>query len=256
MPRPQKCRKICFEPTYTEFLPDKCEEDEPVILTLDEYEVIRLVDLEKQTHEQCAKVMEISRSTVTEIYENAREKIADSIVNGRRFRISGGNYRFCDGTSSWCYRKDCKKWQERDMFDQIAEGDHSMRIAVTYENEEIFQHFGHTEQFKIYDIEDSEISSSRIVDTNGKGHGALARFLEENKVNTLICGGIGEGAQKALKEAGIALYGGVSGNADKAVSDLLAGNLVFHTDVKCSDHDHGHHGAGHAHGDHGCGKHS
>ena len=88
-----------------------------------------------------------------------------------------------------------------------------MRIAVTYENGEIFQHFGHTEQFKIYDVENGNIISSEIVDAGGSGHGALAGFLSALKVDVLICGGIGGGAQMALSDAGVRLYGGVSGSA-------------------------------------------
>ena len=88
-----------------------------------------------------------------------------------------------------------------------------MKIAVTYENGKIFQHFGHTSQFKIYDTENGQITSSEVVDTNGSGHGALAGFLRQYGVDTLICGGIGGGAQNALAQAGIQLYGGVSGDS-------------------------------------------
>lgn len=119
-----------------------------------------------------------------------------------------------------------------------------MKIAVTYENGNIFQHFGHTEAFKIYDIEDGRIAASRVEDTNGSGHGALAGVLKEWKVDTLICGGIGAGAQIALAEAGIKLYGGASGSADAAVEALLAGNLVYNPDVQCSHHGEHHHGGG------------
>lgn len=127
-----------------------------------------------------------------------------------------------------------------------------MKIAVTYENGNIFQHFGHTEQFKVYDVEDGKVSGSKIVDTNGSGHGALAGFLSGLNVDTLICGGIGGGAQVALAEAGIRLYGGVSGSADDAVNALLAGNLEYNAEVKCEHHDH--HGEGHSCGEdkHGC----
>ena len=111
-----------------------------------------------------------------------------------------------------------------------------MRIAVTYENGSIFQHFGHTAEFKIYDIEDGKIAKSEIVSTNGQGHGALAVFLKNARVDTLICGGIGGGAQNALKEVGIALFGGASGNADDAVSAFLAGKLAFNPNVKCNHH--------------------
>lgn len=135
-------------------------------------------------------------------------------------------------------------------------GRKDMRIAVTYEDGNIFQHFGHTEAFKIYDVDQGEVLSSEIVGTEGNGHGALAGFLVENKVDTLICGGIGGGAQAALTSAGIRLYGGVSGNADEAVNALLAGTLGYNPDVQCSHHDHEHGDGGHTCGEHGCGHHS
>lgn len=128
-----------------------------------------------------------------------------------------------------------------------------MKIAVTYESGVIFQHFGHTASFKIYNIENSEVVSSEVVDTEGHGHGALAGFLAAKGVDTLICGGIGGGAQMALKEAGIAVYGGVFGDADDAVQDFLTGTLAYNPCVRCNHHDHDH---GHACGDHGCGSHS
>lgn len=130
-----------------------------------------------------------------------------------------------------------------------------MRIAVTYENGQIFQHFGHTEQFKIYDIADGKITSSKVVDTEGSGHGALAGILSALEVDALICGGIGGGAQMALAAANIKLYGGVAGDADTAVAALLNGQLDFNPDVHCDHHDH-QHGEGHTCGDHGCGSHS
>lgn len=132
-----------------------------------------------------------------------------------------------------------------------------MRIAVTYENGEIFQHFGHTEKFKVYDVQDGKITASEVVDTNGSGHGALAGVLSALNVDTLICGGIGGGAQSALAAAGIRLYGGASGSADNAVEALLAGKLNFDPNVKCDhhEHQHGEHGCGEHHGDHHCGGH-
>lgn len=115
-----------------------------------------------------------------------------------------------------------------------------MRVAVTYENGEVFQHFGRTEQFKIYDIMDGKAEKEEIVGTNGSGHGALAGFLTDLKVDVLICGGIGGGAKEALKEAGIELYGGVSGKADDAVKAFLAGELHYDPDMQCSHHEHEH----------------
>lgn len=131
-----------------------------------------------------------------------------------------------------------------------------MRIAVTYENGEIFQHFGHTEQFKIYDVEGGKVISSEVIDTNGSGHGALAGLLAESKIDVLICGGIGGGAQMALAEAGIKLYGGVSGDADEAVEALIAEKLEYNPNVHCDHHDHEHGEGGHHCGEHGCGSHN
>ena len=129
-----------------------------------------------------------------------------------------------------------------------------MRIAVTYENGNIFQHFGHTQQFKVYDVEGGSVIASEVVDTNGSGHGALAGVLSALKADVLICGGIGGGAQMALAAAGVKLYGGVSGSADAAVAALLSGELAFNPNVRCNHHDH-HHDHDHACGDHGCGSH-
>ena len=127
-----------------------------------------------------------------------------------------------------------------------------MRIAVTYENGQIFQHFGHTETFKVYEVEDGKVVSSEIIGSNGSGHGALAGLLENNAIDVLICGGIGGGAQAALAEHGIELCAGASGNADEAVEAYLRGELV-NTGANCN-----HHGEGHTCGDHGeghCGGH-
>lgn len=122
-----------------------------------------------------------------------------------------------------------------------------MRLAITYENGKVFQHFGHTSQFKFYDIEDGKIVNEQVADTNGQGHGALAGFLSNAKVDALICGGIGGGAQSALAAAGIQLFGGVSGNADDAVQAYLTGNLGYNPNVQCS-----HHGEGHTCGESHC----
>ena len=131
-----------------------------------------------------------------------------------------------------------------------------MKIAVTYDNGQIFQHFGHTAQFKVYDVnEDGVITAAEVVDTMGSGHGALAGVLGALHADVLICGGIGGGAQMALAAAGIQLFGGVSGPADAAVEAFLAGKLAYNPDVRCNHHDH-HHGEGHTCGDHGCGSHN
>ncbi|MDE6600528.1 MAG: dinitrogenase iron-molybdenum cofactor biosynthesis protein [Oscillospiraceae bacterium] len=123
-----------------------------------------------------------------------------------------------------------------------------MKTAVTYEFGKVFQHFGHTEFFKIYEISDGKIIGSELISSNGTGHGALAGLLKEQGVNALICGGIGDGAKNALAEAGIAVYGGVTGDADEAAEAFAAGKLSYNPDVACSHHSHG---EGHSCGSHG-----
>ena len=131
-----------------------------------------------------------------------------------------------------------------------------MKIVVTYENGQIFQHFGHTEMFKVYEVKGGKIVSSEVIDTNGQGHGALAGLLKIIRADILICGGIGGGAQKALADAGIKLYGGVSGSCDVAVEAFLANNLGYNPNVKCDHHDHEHGNGAHSCGDHSCDTHN
>jgi len=127
-----------------------------------------------------------------------------------------------------------------------------MRIAVTYENEQIFQHFGQTQQFKIYEVTDNKVISSQVIAAVGNGHGSLAKFLKTQSVDTIICGGIGGGAKEGLDEAGIKLYGGVSGEADLAIENLLNNTLVYNPEVECNQHEH----KGHDSGEHNCSSHS
>ena len=243
MPRPQRCRRICGLPRVGAFGPQEGRVEAPIVLTLDEYEVIRLVDLEEKTQGACAAQMDVSRSTVQEIYESARKKIAACLVYGRPMVIRGGNYRLCGGLERGC-GQGCRQGPlpvRPDAPDpHKQEGESTMKIAVTYENGQIFQHFGHTQAFKIYEITDGQISRTEVVDTNGSGHGALAGFLMQRGVDTLLCGGIGGGAQVALAGAGIRLYGGVRGDADAAVNALLSGNLGYDPNVHCDHHGQGH----------------
>ena len=221
MPRPVKCRKVCHFPNVLEFLPaDNAEKKVPIVLTVDEYETIRLLDKKGYSQEQCAVSMQIARTTVQRIYEIARKKIADALIDGHPLRIEGGDFRICDGQSSNCSFGGCYK---QEIYKKYAaeKGEGIMRIAVTYENGQIFQHFGHTETFKIYDVEEGKVVHSEVVDTNGSGHGALAGVLNALNADVLICGGIGGGAQTALAAAGIKLFGGVSGDADKAVEAFI-----------------------------------
>mgnify|MGYP005777425429 FL=1 len=127
-----------------------------------------------------------------------------------------------------------------------------MKIAVTYNNGNIFQHFGRTEQFKVYEVEDNKVVSSEVIGSNGTGHGALAGLLAEQDVDVLICGGIGGGAQAALEEAGVELCAGAQGDVDQAVEAYLKGELVS-TGANCDHHHEEGHSCGHHEEGHSCG---
>ena len=120
-----------------------------------------------------------------------------------------------------------------------------MKIAATYDNGNIFQHFGKTETFKVYEVEDNKVVSSEVISSNGTGHGALAGLLAEQGISVLICGGIGGGAQTALAEAGIEVCSGAQGNTDEVVEAYLKGELTS-AGTTC---DHHHHEEGHSCGD-------
>lgn len=249
VPRPKKCRRVCSLPRNSLFIPNNFyyEQEEVIIMNIEEYEALRLIDYENFTQEDAAKYMNVARSTIQQIYADARKKLSKSIVEGRPLKISGGNYEICEGTEDTCSCGGCNK--HKTIQHSKIHGGRNMKIAVTYENGQVFQHFGHTEKFGIYQVEDNKISNMEVVDTNGQGHGALAGFLQSHKVNALICGGIGGGAQTALANAGIKIYGGVSGDADEAVKALISGQLEYNPEANCDHHDH-EHGHGHNCGDH------
>lgn len=239
MTRPNKSKQVCRLPIYNEFFARGVgETDNKLILSVEEFETIRLLDYLGMTQEECARQMKVGRSTVQTLYTEARKKVARFLVEGTALLIEGGNYALCPHeTCTW---------------DITEKGAFQMKIAVTYQDGMVFQHFGHTEQFKFYTVEDGKVVSSEIVGTDGQGHGALAGFLRAHQVDTLICGGIGGGARNALAEAGIELFPGAAGDADKQVESFLAGKLSYDPNTRCSHHDHGEH---HTCGNHGCGKH-
>ena len=252
MPRRPRCRRICRFPDHWSFCCEESSESvEKIIMSLDEYETVRLIDQEGMTQEQCALQMGVARTTVTAIYDSARKKLAQMIVEGKPLVIAGGCYEIADE-------------HRINLPEELVERENvEMRIAVTYENGEIFQHFGHTEQFKVYDVEDGQIVAEQVVSAYGSGHGALAGFLNAMQADALICGGIGMGAQMALAEAGVKLYAGVQGSADAAAKALAGGTLEYDPNAKCDHHGEGHscghheeaHRCGHHGGGHGCGQH-
>ena len=222
MSRPVKKRKVCCEPICLSFLPEGAsEETGRAVLTLDEFETIRLMDFEGLSQDQCARQMQVARSTVQLIYDNARQKVASALVLGLSLHIEGGSYTLCDGRSAGYGCRRCR-WNtdpDDNRLSTMERTNKVMKVAVTYDAQtgEVFQHFGKTEYFKVFDVEDGKVRNSEVFSTNGQGHGALAGVLAQLDAQALICGGIGGGAQNALAEAGIKLYAGCSGSADEVV---------------------------------------
>ncbi len=249
MPRPSKAKRVCKLPECTQFVPAvSVTSPHRLLLSVEEYETIRLIDYLGYTQEECASQMEVGRATVQAVYAEARKKLGRFLVEGAALEIGGGSYRLCSESS--CRQNPSCRGEMK--------GEQKMIIAVTYEDGNVFQHFGHTEVFKMYQVEDGKIVASELVSTNGSGHGALAGLLGMAGVNVLICGGIGGGARNALAEAGIELYPGACGNADAQVEAFLAGSLNYDPNTMCNHHGHGHsHEHGHSCGDHDhhCGGH-
>lgn len=267
MPRPNKPRRVCQLPAYTHFFSQEQSThttNQGLLLSIEEYETIRLLDYMGMTQQEAAEQMGTGRTTIQALYTQARRKLSRFLVEGTPLTIAGGSYQLClrqseDSSYQPCSRQVCSQQsgsqKTKFCWKTTASGKerNHMKIAVTYENGQVFQHFGHTEQFKVYEVEDGKIISSEIVDTNGQGHGALAGFLFGGGVDVLICGGIGGGARNALAEAGIQLYPGATGDADAQVESFLKGQLVYDPNTMCNHHSHE---EGHTCGDHGCGEHS
>ena len=224
MARPVKNRIIQSIPTSEGFVPvgyDNHKEYDRVIMTVDEYETIRLIDYAGENQETCAESMGISRSTVTNIYDSARKKISDALINEKILLIEGGNYDISD--------ENCK-------IGSIDCENRKVTIAVPYRDGQIVQHFGQCETFKFYHISNNKLQDSEVVNATGYGHGTLVTFLKERNIDILICGGIGAGAQNFLLEDGISFFAGVNGNADEAVEKLLTGSLQYSTNATCENH--------------------
>lgn len=251
--RREKLRRVGIIPEYRGFTPDGLASGDAIDMTVDELEALRLCDLEGLNQQTVAQHMGIARATVAAICSRAHRKVANALVNGRALSIEGGSIAYSPITTTTA------AWPAKEV--------DTMRVATTYDNGNIFMHFGRSEQFKIYDIQDGKVLNEQVVGTGGTGHGALAGLLANGGVDTLICGGIGGGAINALTQAGITVYAGAKGNCDACVEALIAATLAQTGEATCDchghDHEHTHeHGEScgcHGHHDHdgheGCGCH-
>lgn len=125
-----------------------------------------------------------------------------------------------------------------------------MKIAVASMQDEVSQHFGHCEKFKIFEIENNAVVSvGEIINPATHSHGQIPAMLMQHGVNVVIAGGIGTGAKQLLQNANISVYSGINGNVKDAVALFLSGSLVD-ANTDCGHHHGDDHGHGHHHGDH------
>ena len=238
MPRNPKCRKICLTPSCRIF--QGASGQAAVELRLDELEALRLVDLEEFDQAKAAQHMEISRGTLQRLLYAAHRRVALALTTGRSIAIAeNGNAVPAPGCRSFSTCRFCCRSSETAA--KLKTQGETMIIAVTCENDNVFQHFGHTPSFALFTVEENRLTGRTDLPTGESGHGALAGLLKEHNVDVLICGGIGGGAQQALAECGIKLVGGVRGDVTEAVGH------------SCGGHGH-HHGEGRSCGGH-CGNH-
>ena len=242
MPRPCKRRRVCAMPGCRRFSPAESSGEKPIELSVDEFETVRLIDYEGLDHAACAERMGVARTTVQAIHSRALGRIAAALVEGRELVIGGGDFFVCDGSERMgCGRRACCCQQPQQTVAPRGQEGSIMRIAVPYDNGQVFQHFGHTQVFKVYEVEDGKVVRSQLVQPEGAEHCAMVGVLADSGIDALLCGGIGPGAANRLAATGMQLYAGVSGSCDEAVEKLLAGTLEYGASANCDHHDEGHH---------------
>ncbi|MBR5577774.1 MAG: DUF134 domain-containing protein [Lachnospiraceae bacterium] len=203
MARPKKYRKICHFPKTLTFLPvGNRSNKEPVILTIDEYETLRLIDREGRSQEECSTSMKVARTTVQMIYASARKKVADAIVEGRSLEIEGGDYDLCNGEKSYCSRQDCHK---KMLYEQYQKPEGITRIALAVREGVMAEEVEKASQIKLIDMKANQISHSHLLDFGYENQESLADYLHILHVDELICNGIKEHDRNGLEEIGIHL---------------------------------------------------
>jgi predicted DNA-binding protein (UPF0251 family)/predicted Fe-Mo cluster-binding NifX family protein len=241
------CRRVCMLPENTTFTPDK-DIDGYVTLTIDAIEALRLCDLEELDQAQAADMMGVSRGTLQRILYQAHRTTAEALIAGKGIHIAGGNYSVnkcaCPniGQCHRCNFADQKKNEQLSTKIKLNVEGTIMKIAITTEGNQVFQHFGSCPLFTLIEIENNTVINRKSIDASDSGHAALAGFLQSNEVDLLICGGIGGGARNALAEADIALISGCKGDIDVAITEYLAGTLKDKPEGMCNHH---HEGANH-----------
>ena len=219
MPRPKKCRKVCQMPTTKEFQPigdTSCKAS--VILTVDEYEAIRLIDKQGFSQEECSNYMQVARTTVQLIYNSARKKLADALVDGLSIRIEGGDFQLCDGNEDYCGCGGCRR-HRRGCVQRNIQEDGKMRIAIPLDEnkQDVCIVLARAPYFLLREDGKDTIVENPAAQAHGGAGIHAAQFLVDSGVNVLITVRCGQNAADVFKAAGMKIYK----SANKAAADDL-----------------------------------
>jgi predicted DNA-binding protein (UPF0251 family)/predicted Fe-Mo cluster-binding NifX family protein len=219
VPRPRKCRKVCQMPGIREFRPVggiPCED--AVVLTVDEYEAIRLIDRQGFSQEECSSYMQVARTTVQLIYNAARKKLADALVEGLPLRIEGGDYRLCDGKEEYCGCGGCRKHRCSFRRNTVQEGN-TMKIAVPLDEnkKDVCIVLARAPYFLFREEGKDLIVENPAAQAEGGAGVQAAQFLVDSGVHALITVRCGQNAAEVFQAAGMKIYK----SANKAAADDL-----------------------------------
>lgn len=227
MPRPRKCRKVCQMPQTRAFYPAGEISDGPaVVLTVDEYEAIRLIDKQGFSQEECSNYMQVARTTVQLIYNSARKKLADALVDGLVLRIEGGSYQLCDGKQIYRGCGGCKR-QRRVCEQMIMKEDGVMRIAIPLDEnkKDVCIVLARAPYFLFREEGDDRIVENPAASANSGAGIQVAQFLTDEKVDCLITVRCGQNAAEVFKAAGMKIYKSVSKIAADDLKAMEEGRL-------------------------------
>lgn len=237
MARPKKCRKVCSLPRINAFVPKGCDasQKDEVILTVEEYEAIRLIDHQGFTQEECAKYMNIARTTVQQIYFDARKIISTSIVEGRILRIGGGHYRLCEGDGDVYGCEKCRRHHVDGV--ERGKGEISiMKIAIPVDEKTmetgVCPSFGRAPYFMIYDTDKNDATFIENTAANASGGAGIkaAQFVVDQKPQALLTPRCGQNAGQVITAANIKMYKTIAGTAIENVKFFEKGELAAMTE--------------------------
>lgn len=245
--RPRKHRNVCKLPENNRFGPLGMSEQQSefVVITIDQYETIRLIDLEGLTQEECSDQMHIARTTVQRIYSNARKKIAEAIVEGKALKIEGGDYKLCNGQGQFCGRGKCNRGRGNiDSLDGKIKERSLMKIVIPVNEKSvdvyISENFGRAEYFLVYDTESKEkkfIVNTAVQSSGGAGIKA-AQIVIDTGAGVLITPRCGQNAADVVSGAGIKIYKSVEGTVESNIKAYEEEKLNLLNEIHSGFHDH------------------